>query len=235
MRAIFSLLLLAPFAWAGDLEIVGATKVPLYDLVRLKAKGAPPGAVYFWSVTPRLKPTQAKRGKGCLDFCAAPGKYAVSLRAVWNKGKTAEEGLDGEEVEVEVTVGPGLPDPKPLPPEPGPGPGPKPPDPLPALKQLWVVVIEETADAAETRGSLFRDKALADRMKAKGHKFRVADQDVKTADGRAPADVAPWIERAKRAGLPRLFLIDQDGNALHEGPVPATASEILTAITKAGG
>ena len=39
----------------------------------------------------------------------------------------------------------------------------------------------------------------------------------------------------RKAGLPRLFLVDQDGNVLHEGPVPAAAKEILDAVMKVGG
>ena len=218
MRSLLLMMMLAPFAWA-ELKIEGNEKVAVYKTVRLKATGAAPDAAYIWDVD-KEGDIDADESGAKFSFSAPPGVYRIKLRSVSLKdGKTTIE-----TARFSVTVGPDLPDPKPFPPDPGPGP--KPPDPPPALKQLWVVVIEETADAAETRGALFRDKALADRMRARGHKFRVADQDVKTADGRTPADVAPWIERAKKAGLPRLFLVDQDGNALHEAAVPATAADL---------
>lgn len=232
-----SLLALAAARLRAEVKVSGALKVPTHDLVQLQAEGTAPGAVYFWSITPRLRPAQVKRGKGSIVFAAAPGVYTVNLRSVWIKNAATGE-LDGEEVEVEVVIGdkvPPFPDPKPYPPVPVPPvPEPKPPAPD-VLKQLWILVVEETEQASADRGKFFASTTLAKYVKDKGHKFRCVDQDAKDAAGKTPADLAPWIARAKAKKLPVLFLVNQAGDVLFEGPVPATPGEVLAAIQKVGG
>ena len=88
-------------------------------------------------------------------------------------------------------------------------------------RKFAAYVVYESADKSAKWSQFFADKALADRMRARGHKFRVADQDVKTADGRTPADVAPWIERAKKAGVEECYF-DRGGFLFH-GKIKALA------------
>jgi hypothetical protein len=163
--------------------------------------------------------------------------------------------FQNREVEVEVTVGddrpstkpqpvpamarptppgPNPPDPpKPPPPDP-PVPPPEPPGPV-APTKLVVVIVEETAAAVATRGAFLADRPLADFMAAHGHRWRVVDKDVTGADGKPPADVVRFLDRAKAAKLPTLFLVDPKGRTVHEGPVPATAAELAALLKKWGG
>lgn len=124
-------------------------------------------------------------------------------------------------------------------PRPPPGPDPK-PEPKPEPKPVnegprFIVIVEESADGVATRAKVFTDTALSARMREKGHKFRIVDKDVIGADGKAPADVARFIDEAKTKGLPRVFFVDQKGLAIQSGPCPATPGELLDALRKAGG
>ena len=124
---------------------------------------------------------------------------------------------------------------QPQPPQPGPGPAPTPtPGPTTPTK-LTVVVVEETADAVATRGALFSDPALNARMKAKGHGFRVVDKDVVGPDGKPPADIKRFLDRASGKALPQLFLVDEQGKARFAGDMAKTAAELLDLITRFGG
>jgi hypothetical protein len=74
-----------------------------------------------------------------------------------------------------ITAGQG-PQPPPLPPFPPPDPKPN-PNPTPVTQALWMVIIEETADATTNRSLLFKDLDIAKRMQDKGHRKRVLDKD----------------------------------------------------------
>lgn len=127
------------------------------------------------------------------------------------------------------------PDPKPLPPDPPPPPPPDPPPPDPVKAKLWgVVIVEETGDAVSTRGAFLADKALADYRAAHGQKFRVVDRDVVGADGKPPADVVRFLDKAKAAKLPMIFLVGTDGKEVYSGPVPATAAELVDLLKAKG-
>lgn len=125
----------------------------------------------------------------------------------------------------------------PEPPRPDPGPGPKPdPGPTPIVSgPLWLIVVEETADATQRRGEFLSSAALADFMKSKGHKHRLVDKDVRTP----PADLASYLEHAKGKALPWLMLTPQTGAAAGrlawEGPVPATPNDLVELLRKVGG
>ncbi len=118
-------------------------------------------------------------------------------------------------------------------PEPGPAPGPT-PQPSP-LARAWVVVIEETSESAASRGAFWADRDLVAYVKAKGWKVRVADKDARDARGQVPADLAPYIARAKTRTLPHLMVVDPEGNPVAEGTLPASAAELLVALKKIGG
>jgi hypothetical protein len=126
------------------------------------------------------------------------------------------------------------------PPPPGPGPTPPPPQPDPPAppvtpQKLFVVIIEETADAVVNRGTFLADKELAARMKEKGHKFRVADQNVTNADNQPPADLVRFLEASKGKSLPQLFLVDEKGKIIKQLNLPATPALLLEEIKRVGG
>ena len=122
-------------------------------------------------------------------------------------------------------------------PTPDPKPDPKPdPDVQPVTPtKLWVVIIEETSEAASNRGAMLSDAKLIDRMNAKQHRFRVVDKDVVGPDGKPPADIARFLDRSKGKPLPQLFLVDEKGAARFAGDLPKTAADLLALIQKVGG
>lgn len=126
----------------------------------------------------------------------------------------------------------------PVPPTPNP-PNPNPPNPTPPVpvtpQKLFVVIIEETADAVANRGAMLADKDLNARMKDKGHKWRIADKDVVDSEGKPPADLVRFLEASKGKNLPQLFLVDEKGKTLKQLDLPKTASGLLEEIKKVGG
>lgn len=120
-------------------------------------------------------------------------------------------------------------------PIPNPGPGPNPgPNPNPPAK-AWLVVIEETREATAERGAWLSNPEIAAYLKAKGWRHRVADRDVLDPQGKPPADLAPYLERAKGKSLPQVYLVDQDGVVRIDGPLPATPAELVALLRKVGG
>lgn len=119
----------------------------------------------------------------------------------------------------------------------GAGPVPPPPRPTPGPvteTKLFVVVVEETEQAAAGRGAFFTDSALSARFREKGHRWRVVDKDVRDGAGAVPADIKPYLEAA--GSYPTLFLVEQvTGRVRYKGAVPATPAGLLDAIKKAGG
>lgn len=227
MRAFLLLLACACVAQA-EVKIGGTVgNVPAHDLIQLKAEGAPPGAVYFWSVSPRLKASQKKQGAGTLDFAAAPGRYTVQLRAVWIADK-ATGALAGEEVEAEVVVSTPPPEPGPKPPEPGPGPGPKPVGPLAVLV---VYEKDDLAKYSEGHKDILQGQEVRDWLEAncakeadgKTKAYRIWDKD---ADG--GKDRAPWaaLMARPRTSLPWV-VIAQGAEPAYEGPLPAGPTEFI--------
>jgi hypothetical protein len=151
--------------------------------------------------------------------------------------------IDGEPLIEEATVAISCgPTPTPVPPGPTPEP-PKPepippkPDPPRPIAKLYVLVIEETAEAVAARGAFLTHPELVRRFAEKKHQWRVIDKDVVDAFGRPPADVAPYLEqvRSRSLRLPRIWLIDQDGRVRLEDIAPATPAALLSMIDKVGG
>lgn len=116
-----------------------------------------------------------------------------------------------------------------------PAPPTPPPNPQPQPTRFFVVVVEETGQAAGTRGAMLQDAALAQRFKDQGHRWRVVDKDVVGPDGRPPADVKPFLDAAAGVALPQLFLIAPDGSVRYKGDRPATAAALLDLIKRYGG
>jgi len=125
----------------------------------------------------------------------------------------------------------------PMPPEPQPPPKPDPkPDPNPTEPaKLIVLVIEETAEAAATRGALFTNTDLAKRMTEKGHRWRVVDKDVVGPDGKTPADLVRFMALAAGRTMPQVFLVDPAGKVRVHTDLPTKASALIELLKNHGG
>ncbi len=142
-------------------------------------------------------------------------------------------GAERESDRIPITVDDGSgPRPPPDPIDPPPGPSPVTP------AKLFVIAIEETAEAVAGRGAMFADKTLAARFSEKGHRWRVVDKDVQGADGKPPEDVRQFLDEAKGKALPRLYLVSIEGGkrvVRYAGNAPTTAAGLLELLNKHGG
>lgn len=229
-------------ALLGGFEVksIGPQQAAVGDLVmlELKADGA---TAYAWELAaaPRAKTFLPIDGGRKIVFASGdPGTF-VFVGAATN-GKEVSLVIHA----VELTVG-GKPNPPPAPPAP-----PAPPDdgttppqppapdgqttPVTATK-LYMVIVEETANAVAERGQLLRDRTLAARVKAKGHKWRIVDQNIVGPDGKPPADVKPYLDLARGKGLPQIFLVTPAGKMIYQGNLPVAAPAFLQLIQKFGG
>lgn len=100
------------------------------------------------------------------------------------------------------------------------------------LTQIWSIWIEDTSQAAAERGSYFANPALADLLKSKGHRWRIVPHNAVGPDGKPPPDMVLYLDDAKGKKLPRLYIVDQDGNPLYTGDAPATPAEMVTLLQK---
>lgn len=222
----------------GSPHIVGAPEWPQHRLVRLKLEGLPVGGTALWDAV------SAEAGRYYLGdgqevdngrwfiFTGPPGSYAVTATY-------SVDGALGRARFIATISGQGPqppPDPEPRP-DPRPDPQPEPePEPGPVVAgPLYVVVIEETADAVAERGLFFGSGPLAALMKAKGHKWRVVDKDVQDASGKPPADVARFLEVARGKAMPQLFLVTQQGQTAYAGDLPKTPADLISLLQKYGG
>jgi hypothetical protein len=126
--------------------------------------------------------------------------------------------------------------------EPGPQPGPKPPPdpkppdpPAPTGVVKYVVVVEETGQAAANRGAFFADAKLHSRLKERGVLWRAVDRDAKDASGQTPADIRRFIDDAKAKSLPQVYLLDKDGRTLYSGNLTEDPARLLLLLEKYGG
>lgn len=119
----------------------------------------------------------------------------------------------------------------------GPQPPPKPePQPGPVAEgKRYILLVEETADANASRGKLFTDATLFQRIKDRGHIWRAADKDVRDAAGNVPADLKPYLDRAAGKKLPQVFIVAPDGTVLIQAECPADAATLLELLKRAGG
>jgi len=118
-------------------------------------------------------------------------------------------------------------------PEPFPKPEPKP---EPYVGKGRILVVEETAEAANNRGQYFSNEALMGYIRAKcSHRPRIVDQDVKAPDGKPPADIAPWLALAKGKPLPQVYIVGGDGTVLFSGDLPKTPELLLSKLKEVFG
>jgi len=223
LSAMLGLLLCAALACAQP-KIVGDHEVERGGFAILNIDGA--GKTVLWTITP--DPIQEAEIVGTLVFTGVPGgRYTATAVVIDFDAKTAIK------LRHVVTFAG---KPEPIPPGPQPGPDPPKPDPTPPIAgKLFVVVVEETRDAAANRGLWFTDKELWAYFREKGHRLRVVDKDVKDADGKTPADVKRFIDDTGNGGTPRLYLVGEDGKTRRAGPMPETPAKLLSLIKQYGG
>ena len=198
---------------------------------------APPGAgLYFWVAPSGF--IFADRGDS-LEITTAPkGAATISVKSILpdldKDGKF--KGFLTKFYSVSFSVGDTAPTPIPPIPVPVP-PVPVPVPPGPKEQKLWLVVIEETAEATTMRSLMFKDPALKSYIEAKGHRVRIFDKDAKDAKGQQPAWMASYLDHAKGKALPYIIITDMMGSStvIYEGAFPLAVPEILGLIKKAGG
>lgn len=124
------------------------------------------------------------------------------------------------------------PGPQPTPPNPEPGPQPQPePQPVPGPKQvLW---IEESSERTPSQAAAVVDKAVRDALAAARWTLRVVDVDVVDETGNPPADLAGYLDAARQAGVPRVFIL-QDGRELYAGAAPSSVSSFVDLLRRYG-
>lgn len=192
------------------------------DLVRITADVATPAKVK-WLVVGDWQYAADGNGRSILVVCK-PGRADVIAVAADDKGEMSDF--------VVLTFNALDPVPVPVPP-PGPAPIVVPVTP----SKLYVVIVEETDEAAATRGAMFADPELGARMKAKGHAWRVVDKDVKGPDRKTPpTDVARFLDAAKGKALPQISLVDGDGVTRYTGDWgKKTAADLIALLGAWGG
>lgn len=173
-----------------------------------------------------------------------PRRFLLDTRGLANtrlRFVAVAAGKDGEQAwrGFTVVIGtapppPGPPGPGPIPP--GPTPPPVPPEPPPGPSEIWLVIVEETGQAARNRLAMLSNPAIAKAMSAAGNHWRVVDKDVKGADGRTPADIDRFVNDAAMKDVPRFYLVDAGGRARFVGKLAdKTPEEVAALITKYSG
>lgn len=253
MRYPLVLFLFASAAWGSDSPIrlpaqdpppplpmpaAEATRLPAGSLyvvdsdIPVVVMASPAGLVSITAEEGPMKIRGVFAGNERTPTRTFKGKYLTLVEAVPDKSGRVElfvvpVGLKSEADILRRTLDVGA----------GNGPQP-PPDPKPPVwddTPLIVLIVEETAQAAATRGALFADTALAARMADKKHRWRVVDHQVVGPDGKPPADVMRFLDAARGKALPQVFLVDGKGKTRYQGGCPAKASELLALLGKVGG
>jgi colicin import membrane protein len=178
---------------------------------------------------------------GDLDYQAAGGSSLIvtvkdASQQVWrveDDGRIIVAALVKGQLVLEDfqwRVSPG-PEPKPEPePEPQPEPEPEPPVPDASKTVIW---IEESASRTPSQAAAIIDKQIRQAIEKAGWRLRVVDQDIVDENGKPPAELAPYLESARQAGLPRIFIL-ADGKEVFVGAGPKDSAEFLLLLRKFG-
>jgi len=119
-------------------------------------------------------------------------------------------------------------------PRPDPDPRPEPePGPQPAPGPKTLIWIEETGQRTPQQAAALTDRKLRDVLASSGWKLRVADVDVVDENGNPPADLAPYLDQARRAELPRLVILE-DGRELYTGKAPPDLASFVALLRRYG-
>lgn len=208
--------------------IDGKLKAATNGMIRLEVKDLDPNAAVIWVVDP--DPVDFEEVGDRAMFSGPDGEYAI--RAIVLKlsaaGKTEKRTLSAKAVI--GAGGPLPPGPTPKPPIP---PGPTPPPVTPG--KLMLVVFREASNATAVENIVITNQALNDYMRAKGHRWRILDKDVRDAAGQVPAEIAFYSKHSAGKTLPQLFVIDENRVVRTQVDFPATAADLLTLLPKLGG
>jgi hypothetical protein len=217
--------------------IEGPTNVGVNQTATLNIKGASPsqlasGKVVWW---PRddieVLPVQTWGGEPLLMVRSnIASNHIIQVMTAQNNDLLYAEHV----IQIGQTpdpVPPGPVPPGPIPPGPIP-PGPVPPNPVPPTpdpivppvpvykEPLSLLLIEESADRdnVEEATAVLSEKVI--QLIAKKNWYRhLLDKDVVDKDGKTPAVVKPYIERAVGKGLPWYIVVDTDGRIIVEGKI----------------
>ena len=209
-----------------QLTIQGKTELIVTELPFsvLAPPDNPQKTLFFWTVPPGAEVVDNGAELKVIRFA---GNHLFQCRVVtWTP-----DGFQQETYQLRIRFQ----SPEPIPPPPPPVPPEPPEPPTPEVKTLWLVVVEETADAKEDRAAWLTYAPLVDYFKAKKHRFRVIDKDVKGPDGQPPRELQPYIAAAQVGPLPFLFLVNESGDVLYRGGLPSTPADLLSLVKKVGG
>jgi hypothetical protein len=218
-RELLSLLILC------SLEIVGPTQVEPGDLAVFRIK--PASAVVAWDVIPRsvrdrFLEVSLPNGERALVFACARDVQVTIIAAGCVEG----------EVRLALhSFSNGSCPPNPPGPSPGPPPEPQPPTPPPPTPPFILLWIEESTERTAAQAAAQNDRIIRDALQRAGWTLRVVDKDVTDERGRRPPDLQPWIEKALKLGLPRLFVIDKNGRYLSYR-APANPQEFIRILAE---
>lgn len=126
-----------------------------------------------------------------------------------------------------------IPNPDPNPnPNPNPDPNPN-PNPIPSgpYSLLW---IEESAERDANRAAAIINADIRLALRDAGWTLRIIDKDITDENGKTPTELAPYIDAAKKDGLPRLFILDKAGVEVYVGAAPKNVDDFKTILKKFG-
>jgi hypothetical protein len=241
--------LLGGLASAADLAIKGEMNVPAYKIVRLEPANADADAAVVWDVYPEEEVSFDDRPDGVLAFTAPPGKYAVKLRTI--KGKSVLIARAAVFIGTPMPIPTPTPGPTPTPvptpiPTPTPGPpvppGPTPPTPVPipgdGLRVLIVYESKTLPSLPKGQISALYSATVREYMNthcAKGPDGKTAEWRCWDADVDASGEPAIWQDAMKRPRTSLPWVIISTGRTGYEGPLPATADDLLALLKRFGG
>lgn len=204
-------------------------------LAALAVEGADDAAGVIWDVSPEdVAAVREVPGRGLL-IAGPPGVYRVRARVVSVVGGRVTVVTLRADVAITGRRGPPV-----TPPVVPPVKPPVVPDPIPPIPtdqtRLIAVIVDDTRTAQQARGRLLSDAAVVARLRERRHVLRLVSKDAVGPDGRPPADVKPYIDRAAEKGVyPYLVLIDTRGAVRHEGALPASPADLLALMARVGG
>lgn len=214
--------------------IEGPTAIPPNYTATLHIKGVTPeqlqsGKVVWW---PRdnieVLPVQTWGGQPLLMVRSpVDNTYLVQvMTAINNELIYAEHTLKIGNIPEPTPPGP-TPDP-----EPGPEPAPDPePEPIPDFEEpLTLLLIEETGDRTTDEAAAVLSQDIINFIKSKEWDRYLLDQDIKDKDGKTPASVKPYIDRAVGKGLPWYIIVDKNGKVITEDTI--TTEEALLKVLR---
>lgn len=237
MRTLLSLLLFVSISIAAPPTLKLPEKIDVKRCEPTKIVAETTGIAVIWlsDDVKFIDPADLKDQKTTYATVTKAGTFKVTVVAISDKGEWVK-GVTN--IVVADDLGP---TPTPVDPEKN-KPKPKPPEPIAGkLKSpFFIIVIEETFNAAKTRGEFFDNSELFGKIvKEKKHSPWVLDKDVQVFDEATgkPTDVhqfASYLKDAPKKGLPYFYLVDKTGKKV-EGKMPATVEEFIKIIIDNGG